>query len=153
MLRPNSELVAIAWLKGIPGLPTNAINTTLPKDNSTWAASGFVQVPFVVGGNPDFYIDVQRPVVQINFWAVNLNGSKPPWGKASHLAGLVIDATWRAENELTSAQRTVSMHVPGYKQAHVFSAYFLMEPRKIPDDDARFALYSGDLQMHWKVVE
>lgn len=153
LLNPNTELVALAWIKGIPGVPVNSINTTLPTDNSTFAASGFIQVPWLVGGNPDFYIPVFRPVVQVNFWAVNLGGAKPPWGKAAQLAQKVIDATWKMENEPDSMQRTVDMPVPGYKQAHVFSTYFLMEPRRIPNDDARFALYSGDLQLHWKVVE
>lgn len=153
LFNPNTELVAIAWLKGVPGLPANSINTTLPKDNSTWAASGFVQIPFVVGGNPDFYIPVFRPIVQVNFWGVNVNGAKPPWGKAAQMAQRAVEATWKAENEAYSMQRTVSMHVSGYKQAHVFSAYFLTEPRRIPNDDARMALYSGDLQLHWKVVE
>lgn len=153
MLNPNDELVAVAWLKGIPGLPTNSINTTLPRDNTTWAASGFVQVPWVVGGTPDFEIPMRRSIVQINFWAVNLNGAKPPWGKAAHLAQTTLEATWKMENESTSTQRTVTMHVSGYKQAHVHSAYFLVEPRRIPNDDARFALYTGDMQIHWRVVE
>lgn len=153
MLRPNDELVTIAWLKSINGLPTNSINTTLPRDNSTWAASGFIQIPFVVGGMPDMYVPVKRPVVQLNFWANNPNGAKPPWGKAAHLSEIVLNETYQCENDANPSQRTVSIHLPGYMQAHVFSAYFLTEPRRIPNDDARFALYSGDLQLHWKVIE
>lgn len=153
MLRPNNELVTIAWLKGIPGLPSNSINTTLPKDNSTWAASGFIQIPFIVGGYPDMYVPVRRPIVQVNFWGCNPNGAKPPWGKVAQLSEKVVDATYQNENDVNPSQRTVSIHLPGYMQAHVFSAYFLIEPRRVPNDDARFALYSGDLQIHWKVVE
>lgn len=152
-LLPNTELVAIAWIKGIPGIPTNSVNTTLPSDNTTWSSSGFVQVPFAVGGSPDMEINMQRPVVQVDFWAVNINGAKPPWGKAAQLAQKVVQATWQGENTANPANRSVTMHVPGYLQARVHSAYFVVEPRRITEDDARFARFSGDLQLHWRVIE
>src|SRR5207248_6955555 len=38
LLRATPELVAEAWLKTVVG---DRVATTLPKDNATWAASGF----------------------------------------------------------------------------------------------------------------
>ena len=153
LLIPNTELVAVSWIKGIPGIPVSSVSTTLPSDNTTWSASGFIQVPFVVGGSPDIDIQMYRPVVQVEFWAVNLSGAKPPWGKAAQLAQKVVQATWQGENTSNPMNRTLTMHVPGYMQARAHSVYFVSEPRRIAEDEARFARYSGDLQIHWRVIE
>lgn len=43
-LRSNSELVAISWRGDVTGLTPSMVAATIPKDNSSWAASGFVTV-------------------------------------------------------------------------------------------------------------
>ncbi len=150
-LLPTNELVAIAWLKGITDLPTDAIGTTLPAVDS-WADTGFIQVA-VVGGTPDRDLPVRRPVMGIEAWAANRNGAKPPWGKADQLCAIIWAACFGGVDDPVPSQRIVSMHVPGYQQAAVKAAYWNTEPRRIPrPDDARYALYSGDLQLHWNPV-
>jgi len=47
---PNTELVAMRWLQGLSGLAPAMVSTNIPRDNATWAASGFVQVVGAVGG-------------------------------------------------------------------------------------------------------
>lgn len=51
-LRATPELVAEAWLKAVVG---DRVSTSLPKDNTSWAASGFVTLT-TVGGTPNAYV-------------------------------------------------------------------------------------------------
>src|SRR3546814_6045788 len=46
------------WIKSITGIPANSVGTTLPADNSTWEASGFIQVQ-MASGNPDLYLPMR----------------------------------------------------------------------------------------------
>lgn len=150
-LRPHNELVGIAWLKGVPGLPAGSIGTTLPSDNSTWSASGFIQVG-IAGGSPEPYLPIHRPVLQLDFWAVNSSGSRPPWGKANQLAEVVKANCYDHQDAATPTLRTVTLHVAGYQQARVLSAQMMTEPRRMPDDEARYARYSADLALVWTVI-
>jgi hypothetical protein len=147
---PHDELVAVAWLKGIPGVPATGVGTTLPGDNSTWAASGYLQVS-VVGGSPDRDVPMHRPLIQVDSWAVNVNGAKPPWGKANQLAEVVVAAGYGRQDDAAPAQRIVTLPA-NYQQARVHAAYVVMAPRRILEDDARFARYQMDLQMAWSAV-
>jgi len=141
-LRANTELVAIAWLGGVTGLTSAMVAATLPADNTTWAASGFVTVR-TVGGSPGLYVPMREPVVTLDFWAVKPGSSKPPWYQANALAELV-DAGTRASN----AGRPVTLP-SGYNAARVFSAYFVNEPRRAYGDAGDYAHYTGDLALHW----
>lgn len=139
---PNTELVAVAYLKTVPGLGSN-VATDLPQDNSTWSASGFVQV-MTVGGTPNAYSPIARPVVSVDCWAVSPNSSKPPWGKANQLAE---DIRAAVHGGVLLPQRvTVGA---AYAKADVVEARILSEPRRIPDDDADYAHFSLDLELHW----
>lgn len=127
-MRPaNSELAAAAWLKTVPGLPINQIGSTLPQDNTTWAASGYVQ-PMVVGsGSSSRYYGYRAPVIQVHCWAVNPSKQTPPWWKANELAEkiwayLVTDDNG-AENLETRA---------GYRKVRVLEAWCIEEPKRIP---------------------
>lgn len=146
-LLPSSELVAVAWLTGVSGLPSTAVGTTLPKDTSAWADTGFVQVG-VVGGTPDADVPVARPVMDVRCWAVRPGSAKPPWGKANQLAEVIRAACYRGEDDAEPFQRVVTLPA-GYRQARVLSVYWVTEPRRLPSDEARFACYGGDLQIHW----
>lgn len=144
-VRPTTDLVAVAWLKGVAGVPSGSVATTVPSDNSTWAASGFVQVT-TVGGSPEPHMPLRVPVVSVDCWAVNPDSGRPPWGKASTLAELVRDGTLAAD-----VGRTVALPVGGLS-ARVLSVYALGEARRILDDDASYARYSLDISLAWVAV-
>ncbi|WP_445520437.1 hypothetical protein [Streptomyces sp. NEAU-174] len=142
--RANTELVAVAWLQGAEGMEPGQVATTLPTDVSTWEANGFVQVCPAVGGSPQLHYALREPVVQLDFYAVNPNSGKPPWGKAASLAELAVAATY----DEARMQRTLTL-LPGYPQARVMTAHFLTEPRRLPGDDSSYARYTADLALHW----
>lgn len=144
VLRPNHELVAIAWLKTIVG---DRVATTLPKDAASWAATGFCTVD-TVGGTPNLYVPLREPVMGVQCWAVNLNSQKPPWNKASSLA----EAIQAACMDHPTVPRTLT--IPGgYPQVQVKSAYLTGEPRRMPDDPSSYARYSiPGLVIVWAVA-
>ena len=141
-LIPVAEVVGVAWVATVDGVTPEQVSTTLPRDAATWAPSGYIQVSSV-GGSPDKDFPMRRPVLQLDFWAVNPDSGKPPWGKANQLAELVRWGTYD--------QRYVrTVELPGlYLPARVMSAYLLDEPRRVPDDDASYARYTANLQLHY----
>jgi hypothetical protein len=153
-LPPNSELVAVAWLAGVAGLLSSQVATKLPADTSVWVEAGFVTVGGgdgagggVIGGAPNRYMALRNPVVSVHCWAVKPGSARPPWGQAARLAELVVAGTY----DETSMRRALTLP-DGYDQARVNEAYALTEPRRIPGDDASFAHYQLDLQLHWVAI-
>jgi hypothetical protein len=145
----HDELVAVAWLKTVARIPSNSVGTTVPGDNTTWAASGFIQASGPVGGNSDIDVPLHRPVMQIDTWACNLGSAKPPWGKANQLAALIIDGCYGRGDDPAPTQRTVILPA-GYQDARVLAAYATTRPRRNTIvDDARMARYTFDLALHW----
>lgn len=145
-LKPNSELVTVAWLRGVSGLTAAQVATSRPQDSSTWAYAGFVQVG-PAAGQPDIDIPVRRPVMSVHLWAVNLNSGRPPWGKAAQLGELIL-ADCQADTP-----RVVTAHLPaGYDGARVMSAYAMGEPRRVPGDLTSYAHFQFDLALHWVAV-
>lgn len=143
LLRPNNELVAVAWLKGVPYLG-NRVATSLPADNSSWSASGFVTVSGI-GGSPDPDLPVRRPVVQLDCWGVAPNSSKPPWNLAAQLAEQVRDAV----ETHGSVGRRVDMPA-AYRDARVETVVLRTEPRRVPGDVAAYARFTMDAELWWK---
>jgi hypothetical protein len=141
-LRANTELVAVAWLAGVTGLSSAMVASTLPQDETTWSAAGFVTVR-TSGGSPGIHVPMRAPVVTLDFWGVRPSSSKPPWFQANYLAELV-DAGCRA----TGAGRTVTLPT-NYPAAHVHSAYFVQEPRRAYGDQGDYAHYIADLALYW----
>jgi hypothetical protein len=133
LLRATPELVATAWLKTIVG---DRVATTLPKDNSSWAASGFCTID-TVGGTPNLYVPLREPVTSVDCWAVNPDSQKPPWGKASVLAEAVQAACY----DHPAIPQTVTLPA-GYPAVQVRSAYLTGDPRRVPDDPSSYARYS-----------
>lgn len=143
-LHPNNELVATAFLTSIVG---DRVATTLPKDNTTWAASGFCTLD-TVGGSPNIDLPLDEPVIGVQCWAVNTNSQKPPWGKAAALAGMIKHACWDHPN----LPRTLVLP-NGYPLVQVKSAYLTGEPRRVPDDPSSYARYSiPGLVIVWAVM-
>lgn len=142
---PNADLVGVAWVGGIAGVSPGQVATILPEDNSSWSASGFVELT-VVGGSPGVDGAHRGPVYEVSCWASNPNSSKAPWGKAFTLAELVIAGCYPL-NPMT-ASRTVTLPA-GFENARVMSAYPLSEPRRIENDDSSYARVQFDLQLNW----
>lgn len=132
-LHPNSELVAVAWLKSVVG---DRVSNTLPKDNTTWSASGFCTID-TVGGSPNMYVPLHEPVIGVECWAVNPDSQKPPWNKASALAQMVQAACW----DHPTVPRILVLPA-GYPLVQVKSAYLTGEPRRVVDDPSSYARYS-----------
>jgi hypothetical protein len=143
---PSDELVLIYWLKTLSGLPTSSISTSLPGDNTSWAASGFITV-LGVGGDSNIYVPMNNPVLSVDTWANTPNSNKPPWSKASQLAELIV---WRTYAHPHPGLITMPS---GYEDVALHSVYPVSRPRRIPDDEAGFAHFSVDLAIHWSLAE
>ncbi|WP_213451592.1 hypothetical protein [Rhizomonospora bruguierae] len=148
--RPTSDLVAVAWCRGVAGIPPGAVATTLPKPGADgvirWADTGFIQVGPVVGGSMGLEMATRAPVLQISCWATNQGSSKPPWGKASQLAQLIVDGTYAGQQY---GKRDVSAHLPdSYAGARVMTA-LATEPRRFPGDPGSYARYLLELTLNW----
>lgn len=133
LLRATPELVAIAWLKGVVG---DRVATMLPKDNASWAASGFCTID-TVGGSPNMYVPLREPVMGVDCWANNPSSQKPPWNKAAMLAEAIQAACY----DHRTIPQTVTLPT-GYPAVQVKSAYTTGESRRIPDDPSSYARYS-----------
>ena len=140
---PTSELVAVAWLSGVSGIPAGKVATTLPTDVSAFT-DGFLTVA-VAGGAPDIDVPMRRPVIQVDCWVSTSGSSNPRWGRANDLAELVRAAQY------TSDPRRVTLRSQ-YEDARVWSAYLLTEPRRVLGDPNRHARFTFDMQFHWTTV-
>lgn len=133
LLRATPELVATAWLKTVVG---DRVATTLPKDNASWAASGFCTL-VVAGGTPNLYVPLREPAVGVDCWAVNPQSQKPPWNKAAALAEAIQAACY--DHPAIPQRLTLPT---GYPAVQVLSAYTTGEHRRVPDDPSSYARYS-----------
>lgn len=141
---PNSELVAMTYLRAITE-PTLSVGTTLPEDESTWT-NGFVQVT-VVGGSPDLYVPIRRPLVQVDCWTPSVNGSKPKWSRTNSIAEDIIASLYRDEN------KQFILELGNYQDALVQEVSVASEPRKITGDPAGHARYTFDISLKWITSE
>lgn len=154
-LIPSSEAVAVGWISSIEGLQADGVATQLPDDETKWTANGFITVA-VVGGSPDMYVPVRKPVFQIDSWAVNIGSGKPPWGKAANLLEQVRMATYGyREPGSQLASRAVGIRASGveYPAARVMAAYLMTEPHRMYGDRADFARYVCTIQLHWTTLQ
>lgn len=142
MFPPTSEIVAITWLKTIPGLPSGQIATDLPGDESKWDEHGFVTVNDIAG-TPDMYVPIAHPVLHIDCWAVTRGSNRPPWRKANVLAEYIRAAT------TNDSLLGVTALPAQFEDCRVMSAYMVSEPVPMNADEARFAVYGFDLAVHW----
>ncbi|GAA4082710.1 hypothetical protein [Actinomadura miaoliensis] len=144
MKAPTNEVVAVAWIKTLPGIPANRVGTTLP-DSAAWADTGFVQIG-LVSGQPDIYVPQRQPVLQIDCWAVNPDSQKPPWGKANALADIIVAACQPHRQRASFGRITTP---PQFADARVQTGHALSEPRRITPEDGRMADYQFELQLYW----
>lgn len=143
---PTSELAAMAWIRTIDGFNYDMVSDKLTGDNALIAASGFVTV-LVIGGSSDIYVPRRSPVIEVRTWACNLDGDRqdPPFAEAGSLIETIRERCLNHGKFRNSAIETE----PGYEQVCVPSVYFLTDPTKHEDDDARFASWSAEVQFHW----
>ena len=140
--KANSELVAVAFLQQLLG-QSGGVGARLPGDTSSWAQTGFVQISGV-GGSPNVYAQLRRPVVDVRAKWIAPNSKQPPWNRAADLAERIIAGFYGEPAE----PRLVVLPA-GFERAFVQSAYALTEPRRIGGDDSNIATFQFDMQLNW----
>jgi len=146
-LHTPTDLVAQAWIRSIPGLVADGVAGQLPKDETTWAANGFVVVPATVGGTPHPNIPIRRPVCQVECWGTVPGSDKLPWAIPGQLAEQIRAGTY----DRTTYGRRLDIKVGNveYPAAFVRAATCLTEPRKIWSDAGDYAGFTLDLLLIW----
>lgn len=146
---PNSELVAVALLRLVPEIVTAGIGvaTELPGEPVGWVGGAFVQVSSV-GGSPDRYVPIARPVLQVDCYAAAANSTRSPWGRANGVAEYIRSAMYGGM--LMPVRLT--MPSGAYNRADAIGAWMLTEPRRVLDDAADFARFTFDMQIDWVEV-
>ncbi len=146
----DSTVVMATWLRTIPGIPDDKINTVLPAAE-LWAATGFVQVVGAVGGTPWLDAPVREPVIEVDTWGCRVNSERPDWGKASALMELIMAA-------VTDPRTSVDVRFPmAGRLVRILSCWPVSEPRKQltgvdQGDPASYARWMVDIQMMWTSV-
>lgn len=142
-LRANPELVAQAFIGSIIG--AGNVGTTLPRDATTWAASGFARI-VGIGGLPEIHVPVRRTMISVETWAAPVGSStKPPWGKAATLAELILAGCYAS----TGVVRTLTMPVSGFNSVRMFASLAIGEPRRMVSDVSSYARYGFDMRVDW----
>jgi hypothetical protein len=143
-LLPNTELVAMAWLRLAVEV---GVATTLPSDVAPLRTSGFVRVA-TIGGSPNRDVPMRAPVVAAECWAApsTPGSSKPPWNRANGIAEQVVAATY--DPALMGVLVDLS-GVGDYSPARVHTVVALTEPRRIENDPGNFGRYDIDLLLSW----
>lgn len=147
---PTGELVAMAWLRGVAGAPANAVSTNLPRDSSSWASTGFLQVESI-GGGPNVDVPVSHVDIRVHCWAVKPKSSKPPWWMANQLAEIVRMGCYGNVDAVAPTARDVVLP-DNYLNARVLSVVPLGEPQRVLLDEARFAHYQIDLRFNYTYI-
>lgn len=146
---PHSELVARAWILSIPGMLAS-VGMTLPGEILSWAEHGFYQLS-LAGGRRDRDTPVARSLIQVDCFAANVGGAKPPWNAANQMAEVIIAQTYGGVDDAIPTARIVTLP-SGYQQARVQTVEVTSEPRRMVGDEARIAHYSLDLIFTWVPV-
>jgi hypothetical protein len=140
--RANTDLVTVALIQAILG-QSGGVGAKLPGDAASWAKTGFVQI-VTVGGTPNVYAPLRRPVVDVRAKWITPNSKQPDWFAANALAERILAGLWGQSGE----PREVVLPA-GFERAFVQSAYALTEPRRIGGDDSSIATYQFDMQINW----
>lgn len=144
ILRPNSDLVAQAWLRTIDEVVN--VGMTVPDQESSWAADGFVQ-EMVTGGDPHPDFALRRPIVTCWCWAVKVGSRKPPWELAAGLAEAICQAAY--DEAHVRVPLTITAGSKTYRSAIIKEVLVRTEPRPMPGDPGGRARYMIDLEFDW----
>lgn len=143
-LFPTSELVAKAWILGIPGIPSGKAASTLPTNRATFP-EGFVTA-VALPGSPQRHVKKREAILDVMCWFPPKEGSnKPPWYKAAQLAEIVFNAGYE---EVLTVQRTLTDMPAEYNYARVL-AWMPGEPEKRGQDSSGNAAFGMNVEMHW----
>lgn len=140
-MNPHNELVAKAWITGIPGFLAG-VATKLPEDPATWAENGFVLIERVFGSS-HMYFPFHSPVFGLRIYAVNLTSDKLPWNKANYICELIRMATY--DQDVIKRDLTLPT---GYSPARVIEASVPNEPDR-GTDPGSYAVYDMELELNW----
>lgn len=150
---PTGALVIRAWIgQRVPGITPGMVAGKLPRELSTWADDGFVQVS-IVPGSSESDGQIRHGIAQIDAWGINLAtdgsaGAKPAMLKASRLAEMIFRATEDDVQRVGGFGRPVTMP-DNYLGARVHSVYPMTEPAEVPDDPSSFGHVTFDLAFDW----
>lgn len=146
-LFPTSELVAKAWILGLPGVPSGAVASTVPEDKAAWL-NGFVEA-VALDGSPQLHMKKRQIILDITCWYQLKPGSnKPPWNKAAQLAEKVFDGGYA---DVLVVQRLLTTLPAAYDNARVL-AFMPSEVEKRGADPAGNAAFGFSAEMHWIAV-
>lgn len=146
LLIPTPELVAIHWIKGVPGIPADMVNSTVPERSYRFAESGFIQVQSG-GGTRDVETTMRNSNMLVGSWAYNAGSQKVPWGKANQLLERIL------QHALDDANAARVVRLPAeYQDARVREVYPIGEPLRVPNEED-FARYSMTLVFAWTPVQ
>jgi len=146
-LHASTDLVAVAWLRTLPGLVADGVSNQLPADETTWAANGFVVVPMTVGGTPHSTMPLRRPVVQVECWGTVPGSDKLPWGIPSQLCEQIRMGCLDRQN--FSRLLNISASSVTYPDARVISAKMLTEPHRVWHDSGDYAGMLFSMALQW----
>lgn len=149
---PSSGLVAVGWLGAVDGLTPAMVATSLPRDFSTWADLGFVQVTIIPSSAGVDSGDARHAYAQIDAWAATVDAAgalsvKKPIMKAFRLAELIMRGM-EDDAQRTRFGKPVALPA-NYVPARVLSAWPLTEPSEIPDDPSGYARVTFDIVLDW----
>lgn len=147
---PNSELVTLAWIRDVVTAYDVGVGTTLQGPDPetqvlSWGTTGFLTAA-VVGGSIHGTVPMRQPVMSIDVWAANVDGSRPPWGRANSIAELIVQAAYSFD--WGDTQRPVVLPA-GFGSALVRDGSVLNEPERRPSDAANYAHYGFQLSVSW----
>lgn len=147
---PNSELVALAWIRDVVTAYDVGVGTTLqgPDPDTqelSWADTGFVVVS-VVGGNINGTVPIREPVLSCDCYAYQRNGLRPPWGQANSIAETIVAAS--RVYQWGDTQRAVTLPTT-FGRALVREGTVVNEPERRPADEAGYARYGFELKISW----
>ena len=145
-VRPDTRLVAKAWLKDIARLGGRVAHI-LPTDIASWSASGFTTVQGI-GGTPHSHLPIAVPIVSVHCWAVSELSDKPPWGIAFDIAEAIRTDPYGVYDEQRIG-RVLTDFPARYSDAKVLNALMVSEPVEIPSDPFNYAHVSFNLELHW----
>jgi hypothetical protein len=162
-MHANSELAAIAWLKAQPGLPTNAIGTTLPMESEdgtvpSWVDTGFVQIIVHDGSRSGVNIGYRAPVITAHCWSANPGKQRPRWHMANDLAEEIWAACLVEGNGIENLACPVNIASP--PRIRVLQVWGIQEPKRTPFgfptmgrgkfiNPGNCAQYTVDFQIAW----
>jgi hypothetical protein len=146
-------MVVREWLRTIPDLVGmgGVADWQLPLDNETWGPTGFVLIRPPGGGRHSSYIPVSRPVITMEFYAVEPNTGQPVW----HTAGSLLSTVVAAMRDESTMRRHLAMNINGvdYGKCMVQNAYPINHERMVYGDEGQYAHLILDTQFHWLQLE